>query len=1055
MARGTITALGDNGSYATLLASGTITIGDVSGAELVAVGTNIRWPATGTATAIGDLAAIGYYFSLGFGTITNAGDLIVGGGRHIAIGTSTAAGTLAAIGTNLGGGLVSATGTITNTGSVAASGTQLASGTSSAVGDLAATSGSITKFVSGTITVGVGAAGDPLWSEVQLLAKFDGADAGTSYTELSQNTLAATFVANAQLDTADKKFGSASALFDGVGDQITFPNDAALELGTSDFTIEFFFETDSLPSNPEEYFIVGHLGTTGNQPWAFGLKADAISSNRIRVVVDGGGEQQTLINTTTAINTWYHVVIERSGDDYYVGFNGYREFSNIGWFGASPVQTSDQALTLGVNANKYSWTDFDGHIDNLRITIGSARYGLATNSTYTVPASDFPVGSGGAGDELAATGTNLASGTISVLGDQGSTATVLASGTITCTGALAGIGTNVGITASGTITNIGSLTAVGFQSIVSAVGTITVAGALTTGGGQQAAAGTSTLTGSLSASGTADTSIDAAGTIVCTSSLFAAGAVFCPITAKAAISITATLAAFEDSSDDIVTASGKITVIDYERFTTPFTEIVRSSDAPQDVLDLTNLGWRNAYADGGPTDSEALVIADTFGYVTDEPWTDLHAEQTLAKAEVYLLWNTTQDRYNIIFDAVDPSALYVKPYREDPAWWLVGDEWVLFQPTKAPGVLRAKLTHLMSGGNYVAKGSITCTGALDADLRKETCITPTATITVDGAVLSAGFTDPNLLRAKGTITVPVDLAVQLAYPRSGTVSLAGELKARGYLLPQGDLGLVAQSAETRLASRAGPGTIDGKKQVVIDTAYGSIEIYNNSNGGFYSIGLGAITREVFGTVIWSGSLVAVGTKDSTKTAMGSIVCSSGMDAVGTTNLPISIILGVGDLAAKGRHTGITATATASGDLAAIGGLVVSFSITDQTIYDTAFQSGFAASYYKIDNDGAAYRRAVHLSPTYTSIGDDYVEPKDQGVNCHVRATRLSGDAVPNLSNPGLGSWLSWRSGGPCPTTAARWCCGRFCGVSACSSSSRSSFCGRTCGASSEWSRSAC
>ena len=230
--------------------------------------------------------------------------------------------------------------------------------------------------------------GDPLYSQVQLLAKFEGADAATAYTEVSQNAFAATFTGNAQLDTADFNFGAASALFDGTTDKITFPNDVALQFGSSDWTIEFFFETDSLPVNPQEIFIAGHYGTAGNRPWAFGLKADGFSTNRVLIRVDGTIETQTLNNTTLTPNTWYHVCIERTGTSYYVGVNGFKEFTNIGVF-AGAMQTADEPLSIGSNSN-HTWSDFAGHVDDLRITIGSNRYNLAGSATYTVPTADFP-----------------------------------------------------------------------------------------------------------------------------------------------------------------------------------------------------------------------------------------------------------------------------------------------------------------------------------------------------------------------------------------------------------------------------------------------------------------------------------------------------------------------------------------------------------------------------------------------------------------------------------------------------------------------------------------
>jgi hypothetical protein len=63
----------------------------------------------------------------------------------------------------------------------------------------------------------------PTTTGVVLLANFDDADGDTTYTSEDTRLRTATFVANAQLDTAQAKFGATSLLLDGTGDYLTFP----------------------------------------------------------------------------------------------------------------------------------------------------------------------------------------------------------------------------------------------------------------------------------------------------------------------------------------------------------------------------------------------------------------------------------------------------------------------------------------------------------------------------------------------------------------------------------------------------------------------------------------------------------------------------------------------------------------------------------------------------------------------------------------------------------------------------------------------------------------
>jgi hypothetical protein len=74
----------------------------------------------------------------------------------------------------------------------------------------------------------------------KVLLHFDGSDASTTITDSNSGGSAHTWTAagNAQIDTAQYKFGGASGLFDGTGDWVTTPDHADFTLGSSDFTID-------------------------------------------------------------------------------------------------------------------------------------------------------------------------------------------------------------------------------------------------------------------------------------------------------------------------------------------------------------------------------------------------------------------------------------------------------------------------------------------------------------------------------------------------------------------------------------------------------------------------------------------------------------------------------------------------------------------------------------------------------------------------------------------------------------------------------------------------
>src|SRR5690606_29617491 len=81
----------------------------------------------------------------------------------------------------------------------------------------------------------------------KVLLHFEGSDGSATFTDSNIGGAAKTWTANgnAQIDTAQSKFGAASGLFDGTGDYITTPDHNDFTLGSSDFTIDFWAKRNS------------------------------------------------------------------------------------------------------------------------------------------------------------------------------------------------------------------------------------------------------------------------------------------------------------------------------------------------------------------------------------------------------------------------------------------------------------------------------------------------------------------------------------------------------------------------------------------------------------------------------------------------------------------------------------------------------------------------------------------------------------------------------------------------------------------------------------------
>jgi hypothetical protein len=165
-------------------------------------------------------------------------------------------------------------------------------------------------------------------------------------------------VGNAQISTAQSKFGGASMLFDGSGDYLFAASTPNLIFSGS-FTIEFWVNFSATPSN----FIALIGGTTANTQLFITTKSNG---QGIRFGLTGVAEYAAGTQTWST-GTWYHVALVRNGTDVKFYVNG----TNI----------SDSTYT---NSTTYSGTliiggvsgtaDFNGYIDDLRITKGYARY---------------------------------------------------------------------------------------------------------------------------------------------------------------------------------------------------------------------------------------------------------------------------------------------------------------------------------------------------------------------------------------------------------------------------------------------------------------------------------------------------------------------------------------------------------------------------------------------------------------------------------------------------------------------------------------------------------
>jgi hypothetical protein len=213
---------------------------------------------------------------------------------------------------------------------------------------------------------------DPVFNNVSLLLHGNGTNGSTTITDNSPTPKTVTAVGNAQISTAQSKFGGSSIAFDGSGDRLS--TNIISAIGTDDFTIEGWIYANNL-SSPRG------LCCLGDDAVVTGLLVAVTVLGRIGIY---GQNAALLIGTTQTIlaSTWAHVACTRASGTMRIFVNGTQDGSV-----ANTRNYSDTTLLIGAeNYNGGFGSEHNGYIDDLRITKGVARY----TANFTPPAAPFP-----------------------------------------------------------------------------------------------------------------------------------------------------------------------------------------------------------------------------------------------------------------------------------------------------------------------------------------------------------------------------------------------------------------------------------------------------------------------------------------------------------------------------------------------------------------------------------------------------------------------------------------------------------------------------------------
>lgn len=227
---------------------------------------------------------------------------------------------------------------------------------------------------------------DPHFANVTLLAHFDGTNGSTTFTDNGPLAQTLTANGNAQISTAQSKFGGASLGLDGTGDFVT-SSYASSPIGTGDFTVEFWVRPNVMFG--VDYNVLSIMNATTSTNAFIGNDSAFGDGTNMRFAIRNDA-QTTNLDIRSAVNrigdetTFYHVACVADGSTGRLYINGVQEASGSITGTRTATFTNLNLGRLHASATRY----LNGHLDDVRITKGVCRYPSGT--TFSPPSAAFP-----------------------------------------------------------------------------------------------------------------------------------------------------------------------------------------------------------------------------------------------------------------------------------------------------------------------------------------------------------------------------------------------------------------------------------------------------------------------------------------------------------------------------------------------------------------------------------------------------------------------------------------------------------------------------------------
>lgn len=240
-----------------------------------------------------------------------------------------------------------------------------------------------------TLPIAAGASGLEF---TKILLHFDGADASTTVTDSNFAGSAHTWTAHgsAQIDTAISKWDGSAGLFNSAtSDYIDTPDHADFALGSSDWTVDFWFTCEETTGT---FSYVGGQIDSLNTAALGSIIFGRTSADKMSCTVYIGGVAITVQGTTSFNNTTntglHHFMAVRTGNVMKLFIDGVQEGGNVAVVGS--IQDSGNKFTIGRPGELASFY-WKGTVDEFSLKVGIAWQ----TANFTIPAGPYRNPAGG------------------------------------------------------------------------------------------------------------------------------------------------------------------------------------------------------------------------------------------------------------------------------------------------------------------------------------------------------------------------------------------------------------------------------------------------------------------------------------------------------------------------------------------------------------------------------------------------------------------------------------------------------------------------------------